>query len=78
MLTEPPVTDPVLVGAGDMASCDSSGDEATATLLDGIPGTVFTLGDNAYPNGSAADYSNCYNPSWGHRSRTRPTPGNHE
>src|SRR5262245_25014848 len=35
-------TDPVLVGAGDIASCKSGGDEATANLLDGIPGTVFT------------------------------------
>ena len=31
-----------LVGAGDIASCSSTGDEATALLLDGIPGTVFT------------------------------------
>jgi hypothetical protein len=53
--TGTPSTDPVLVGAGDIASCGSSGDEATASLLDGISGTVFTAGDNAYPNGSATD-----------------------
>ena len=71
--------DPVLVGAGDIASCSSSGDEATATLLDAIPGTVFTLGDNAYDNGTATEYTNCYGPSWGrHKARTRPAPGNHE
>src|SRR5262249_42252034 len=46
-------TGDVFVGAGDIASCTSSGDEATALLLDTIPGTVFTLGDNAYPNGSS-------------------------
>jgi hypothetical protein len=75
----PPSDDPVLVGAGDIASCSSSGDEATANLLDGIAGTVFTLGDNAYSNGSATDYTNCYGPSWGrHRARTKPSPGNHE
>jgi acid phosphatase type 7 len=75
----PPSDDPVLVGAGDIASCSSSGDEATANLLDGIAGTVFTLGDNAYSNGSATDYMNCYGPSWGrHRARTKPSPGNHE
>src|SRR5215218_7076547 len=34
--TPPPSGDPVLVGAGDIASCSSSGDEATANLLDGI------------------------------------------
>jgi len=74
-------TDPVFVGAGDIARCNGSGDEATATLLDGIPGTVFTTGDNAYENGSATDFQNCYDPSWGRRSikdRTMPVPGNHE
>jgi acid phosphatase type 7 len=72
-------SDPVLVGAGDIASCSSPGDEATAKLLDGIPGTVFTLGDNAYQNGSAADFANCYDPSWGrHKARTMPAVGNHE
>jgi hypothetical protein len=74
-----PSADPVLVGAGDIAACASSGDEATANLLDGIPGTVFTLGDNAYESGSATEYNNCYGPSWGrHKGRTQPTPGNHE
>jgi uncharacterized protein YjdB len=67
------------VGAGDIASCSSGSDEATARLLDDIPGTVFTVGDNAYPNGTATDYANCYAPSWGrHKARTRPVAGNHE
>jgi hypothetical protein len=71
--------DPVLVGAGDIASCSSSGDEATANLLDGISGTVITLGDNAYENGSAAEFANCYESSWGrHKARTMPAVGNHE
>ena len=71
--------DPVLVGAGDIASCSSAGDEATAALLDGIDGTVFTVGDNVYESGTAAEFANCYNPSWGrHKFRTRPAPGNHE
>lgn len=69
----------VLVGAGDIADCGSDGDEATAAMLDGIEGTVITLGDNAYPDGSAEDFERCYAPSWGrHKQRTRPTPGNHE
>ena len=69
----------VLVGAGDIARCGLAGAELTASLLDGLPGTVFTAGDNAYMNGSAADYRNCYAPTWGrHRSRTMPTLGNHE
>jgi hypothetical protein len=75
----PPSDDPVIVGAGDIASCSSTGDEATATLLDDIAGTVITLGDNAYSNGTATEYTNCYGPSWGrHLARTRPSPGNHE
>lgn len=69
----------VLVGAGDIASCDQDGDERTARLLDDIPGTVFVAGDNVYPDGSLAVYQNCYDPSWGrHKVRTRPVPGNHE
>jgi hypothetical protein len=69
----------VFVGAGDIASCASTGDEATANLLDQIPGTVFTIGDNVYENGTLAEFNNCYNPSWGrHKNRTKPAIGNHE
>ncbi|HEX6939206.1 MAG TPA: metallophosphoesterase [Longimicrobiales bacterium] len=73
------VIPPVLVGAGDIASCDRDGDEATAKLLDGIGGIVFTTGDNAYVAGTAREFEDCYGPSWGrHRARTRPSVGNHE
>lgn len=69
----------VFVGAGDIAMCDGSGDETTAGLLDRIGGTVFALGDNAYPSGRTEDYRDCYAPSWGrHLGRTRPAPGNHD
>ena len=68
-----------LVGAGNIARCDRTNDEATATLLDGIAGTVFALGDDAYPNGTLANYQNCYDPSWGrHKARTYPVTGNHD
>jgi calcineurin-like phosphoesterase family protein len=76
-----------LVGAGDIAQCSggvaASKAEATAKVLDGIPRdpstAVFTAGDNVYEKGSASDYANCYNPTWGrHKDRTRPVPGNHE
>jgi len=78
-LSSSPQGDMVLVGAGDIASCGSDGDEATAAILDGIEGIVFTTGDNAYPDGTAADFANCYAPSWGrHKARTRPSPGNHD
>ena len=72
----------VLVGAGDIANCEitkGSGAEVTARLIDKIPGTVFTLGDHAYPTGSAKQLQECYEPSWGrHKARTRPSPGNHD
>jgi hypothetical protein len=72
-------TDAVLVGAGDIASCSNNNDEATAQLLDAIDGTVFTLGDNAYETGTATQFANCYDPTWGrHNSRTMPSPGNHD
>ena len=70
---------PVLVGAGDIATCTSSGDEATAALLDTIPGNVFTTGDNIYASGALSEFNNCYNPSWGrHKSRTQPAAGERE
>jgi hypothetical protein len=55
-----PTSDPVLVGAGDIADCSSSGDEATAKVLGGISGTIYTTGDNAYESGKATEFSNCY------------------
>ncbi|MGI9605612.1 MAG: Ig-like domain-containing protein [Acidimicrobiales bacterium] len=68
----------VLVGAGDIAS-DVPEDAATAALLDSIPGTVITLGDNAYSDGTAAEFNAFYDPTWGrHKSRTRPSVGNHD
>jgi acid phosphatase type 7 len=72
--------DPVLVGAGDIASCDDlAGAEATAKLIDGIPGTVFAAGDLAYPDGSDEQFAKCYGPTWGRfKDRTRPAVGNHE
>jgi hypothetical protein len=84
-----------LVGAGDIAKCSQDNNaEATAALLANIPGTVYTLGDNAYPDGTRAQFANCYDNYrlsdgsifdtsrtvwWGqHKARTMPTLGNHE
>ena len=67
----------VLVGAGDI-STGGAAEKATAALLAKIPGTVFTAGDNAYNDGSKADYVH-FNASWGaFKSRMRPAPGNHD
>jgi hypothetical protein len=72
-------TSAVLVGAGDIASCDSTGDTATSRLLGSIAGTVLAIGDNAYKEGSLSQYNNCYGPTWGQfKARTKPAVGNHE
>ena len=46
-----------LVGAGDIAGCGAAlaGAEATAKLIEKIPGEVFASGDLAYEQGNAAD-----------------------
>lgn len=75
--------------AGDIADCryrppESSAAAATAWLVEaGLaadPGArVLTLGDHTYPVGAPAEFSDCYQPTWGRfRERTFPAPGNHE
>jgi hypothetical protein len=84
--TPPPFSPRTLVGAGDIADCTSDNgrqgqhSEDTARLLDSLQfDALFTAGDNAYPNGSTANFNDCYHPRWGrHKSRTKPSPGNHE
>src|SRR5256885_276308 len=77
----PPIT---FIGAGDIADCSTTASaanaDATARLIDRISdGVVFTTGDNAYFNGTAAEFANCYGPRWGRfKGRTYPTAGNHE
>jgi acid phosphatase type 7 len=72
-------SDETLVAAGDIAYCGQPYDEATASVVNSIPGTVAALGDLAYETGTAAEFSACYQPSWGaFKDRTRPAIGNHE
>jgi hypothetical protein len=74
-----PIPSAEVVAVGDIASCRTGGDEATAELVEGIDGTVLALGDVAYPKGTAANFEECYEPSWGRfKGRTKPVPGNHE
>ena len=80
----------VVLGAGDIAVCDSPWDEATASLADSLrqaragPGrsvVIITAGDNVYPRGTAQQYASCHAPSWGRPALmaiTRPAPGNHD
>lgn len=69
----------ILVGAGDISDCREDADAQTAALLDSIPGTVFTTGDHAYPDGSLDRFQRCFHRTWGrHLDRIRPTPGNRD
>lgn len=82
----------VLIGAGDIATCEGNGDEATARLVDsvlkadsaaGVEDYVFTTGDNAYPSGTERDFTVCFGASWGDTAKRimkwiHPSPGNHE
>jgi len=70
----------VLTGAGDIALCDSNGAQLTSDLLLKQPGWFFTVGDNAYEDGSDKVYADCYAPTWGRiLDRTiLPVPGNHD
>jgi hypothetical protein len=74
----------VLIAAGDIASCASSGDEATAQLVAAslagpVPVTVATLGDTVYERGSAEQFAACYDPVWGQfKDRTRPAAGDRD
>jgi 3',5'-cyclic AMP phosphodiesterase CpdA len=82
-LAAPPLT---VYAAGDLADCRrsqpaASGAAATAAVVAaGDPAALLlTLGDHTYPHGSAAEFRDCYAPTWGpFKARTRPTPGNHE
>ena len=75
----PPLPAEVILVAGNIAKCSTTNDEATASLLDNLAGTIFVLGDNAFPDGSAEAYATCYEPSWGrHKARTYAALGNHE
>ena len=86
---------PKVLAAGDVAFCDRSlrrkikdlimgnsgeiGATRTGKLLDSLPGTILVLGDLAYWDGTAEEFSECYDPAWGrHKDRSYPAPGNHE
>lgn len=73
----------VIVGTGDIAEAGAStlaNAVSTADLVRAAnPKFVLTVGDNAYPDGSASDYATKYDPTWGSfKAKTRPVPGNHE
>ncbi len=73
----PFVTD--VVAVGDMATCGADEAPAVSALLDTLPGTILGVGDYAYPDGTQAEYDDCFDPKFGrHRSRMVTAVGNHE
>lgn len=77
----PPVN---LVIVGDIASCELSGDEQTAALVGQLNAQnpvelILTVGDHVYPQATAQNYQDCYDPTWGrYRDITLPAIGNHD
>ena len=68
-----------VIGVGDIGMCGRPGVAQTARLVAGMEGDLLLAGDIAYPQGSAADFRNCFDPEWGRfRSRWHAVPGNHE
>jgi alkaline phosphatase len=77
----PPAVDEgeVLLAVGDIGSCDGLADDAVAGLAANLEGEIALLGDIVYPNGSASNFANCFEPAWGDlHDRLHPIPGNHE
>jgi hypothetical protein len=68
-----------MLGVGDIGMCGSPGVAQTARLVAGLEGDLLLAGDIAYPQGTAIDFRDCFNPLWGQfRSRWHAVPGNHE
>jgi len=64
---------------GDIGMCGSPGPALTSALVERLSGHILLAGDIAYPNGSVADFQNCFEPTWGRfRGRWNASPGNHE
>ena len=77
--TEPtPSTESIVYVTGDIGQCGGAADK-TAALIDSAGVPLVATGDLAYPNGTTADFTNCYDPHYGRfKSVTFPVPGNHE
>jgi 3',5'-cyclic AMP phosphodiesterase CpdA len=68
-----------VIGVGDIGMCGRAEVAQTARLVAGLEGDVLLAGDIAYHQGTAINFRDCFNPSWGQfRERWHPVPGNHE
>ena len=68
-----------MLAVGDIASCESDGDEKVAAVARANGGRIALIGDVVYPASSPEMYRDCFNPAWGSMGpRFRPGLGNHE
>lgn len=85
--TAGPVAPEVVYALGDIADCRSDAHREVAALIAADrarlpPGTashLLFLGDQVYPDGSAAQFSECFDPVWGRfKGDALAVPGNHD
>lgn len=75
----PAAGEEVLLAVGDTGYCGHLADDRVAELAAGLPGTIALLGDNVYPQATAAVLRDCLQPAWGPMlDRIRPILGNHD
>jgi len=68
-----------VIAAGDIGMCNRPSVAQVANLVASLSGDVILAGDIAYFQGTAEQFRDCFNPSWGDfRERWHPVPGNHE
>lgn len=68
-----------MLAVGDIASCETDGDEKVAEIAKQRGGRIALLGDVVYPSATAQLLRDCFDPAWGSMAdRFRPALGNHE
>lgn len=68
-----------MLGVGDIGMCGRAEVAQAARFVATLDGDLLLAGDIAYPQGTTANFRDCFHPSWGQfRSRWHAVPGNHE
>src|SRR5687768_12833792 len=68
-----------MIAAGDIGMCGRPAVAQVANLVATLEGDLLLAGDIAYFQGTAEQFRDCFNPSWGQfRPRWHAVPGNHE
>lgn len=68
-----------MIAAGDIGMCGRPAVAQVANLVATLEGNLLLAGDIAYFQGTADQFRDCFNPSWGQfRPRWHAVPGNHE